>query len=246
MRRAITISTAILYASLAFSVVAGDGTLIVKTRPEGIEVWLDDKYIGDSPIMNKKLKPGRYSLKLIDPIQHTSTTEEVFIQADQITEIEKSIKAKFGSLAVTSEPEGAEVSIATSLGKTPVTNDFMNPGKYRIEIKHPNSSYTSATEDIVIPRGEKVTISKSLEKKSPFNTLALIRLGLGAGAIASYFWAIAENGNSGKHQGSADNLTDPATKEDAQNKADKARNKVIFGSILGTVCVIGFEIVAFF
>jgi hypothetical protein len=223
----LTIITVVLSTA---SVIFGeaDGVLTVKTDPEGIKIWLDDKYIGDSPLLDKKLKPGRYSLKLVDPVQQTSSVEEVFIQAGETTVIEKTVKSNYGSLKITSEPEGADVYISTALGKTPLSNDFMIPGKYRLEIKHPGKSYEAFMSDIVIPRGEMVSVNKSLEKKAILNSKAVWRLIFGAGAIGGYVVALVERGdpNFGGSNGSV-------TGE-------------ILGIVLGSLCVVGFEIVGFF
>ena len=205
-----------------------DGVLTVKTDPEGIKIWLDDKYIGDSPLMDKKLKPGRYSLKLVDPVQQTSSVEEVFIQSGETTVIEKTVKSNYGSLKITTDPEGAEVSILTGLGQTPLSNDFMIPGKYRLEIKHPGKDYEKLVSDIVIPRGEIVSINKALEMKKPHYGKAVARLALGAGAIGGFVWAIVERGDS-NWGGSNGSVTGE-----------------VLGIVLGSLCVVGFEIVAFF
>jgi hypothetical protein len=205
-----------------------DGVLTVKTDPEGIKIWLDDKYIGDAPLIDKKLKPGRYSLKLVDPVQQTSSVEEVFIQSGETTVIEKTVKSNYGSLKVISDPEGAEVSISTTLGKTPLSNDFMIPGKYRLEIKHPAASYKKFISDIVVPRGEIVTVNKALEKKNALDAKAMWRLGLGAGALGGFIMAVVErsDANYGGSNGSV--------------------NGMWIGIVLGSLCVVGFEIVGFF
>jgi hypothetical protein len=222
---------------------AGDeGSVTVKTDPEGIEVWIDGKYLGDSPIAGKMLKAGRYTIKLVDPIQHTSLSEEVLVQSGKDVILEKTMKGKFGGLKVDSDPEGAQVSLLTSLGKTPLSNDFMNPGKYRIEIRHPRKRYAVVSEDIVIPRGETVTLNKTLEKTSPFNMKALVRLGLGAGAVASFVWAIVEQGNYKDAKARDDFTNDPKADDDAHSAAVQR----VFGIVLGSACVVGFEIVAFF
>ena len=204
-----------------------DGILTVKTQPEGIKVWLDDKYIGDSPIMDKKLKPGRYSLKLVDPVQQTSSMEEVFIQPGETTVIEKTVKSNYGTLKVSTDPDGADVFILTDLGKSPVSNDFMIPGKYRLEIKHPGN-YEKVTTDVVVPRGETVNISKTLEEKSALNGKAIARLCLGAVAIAGFAMAIAERDDH-NYGGTNGTVTGRA-----------------LGITAGILCVVGFEIVAFF
>jgi hypothetical protein len=206
-----------------------EGALTVKTDPDGIEVWLDDKYIGDSPIMAKKLKAGRYSLKLVDPVQHTSTVEEVFIQAGEQTMIEKTVKSRYGSLKVTSDPEGADVSILTSLGKTPVSNDFIIPGKYRLEIKHQNKSYEKTVDDVVVSKGETVTLNKTLPKKNALDNKALLRLGFGALAVGGLVLTVAES-------------FDP----NYNGPNNGCKNGQIIGLVAGALCVVGFEIVAFF
>jgi hypothetical protein len=205
-----------------------DGSLTVKTDPDGIEVWLDDKYIGDSPILDKKLKAGRYALKLVDPVQHTSTVEDVFIQAGELTMVEKTIKSRYGSLKINSDPEGADVYVLTSLGKTPVSNDFIIPGKYRLEIKHENKSYDKVVDDIVVPKGETVVLNKTLPKKNALDNKALLRLAFGAGAIGGFVWAIVER-------------SDPNWRG-----ANGSVTGEILGITLGSLCVVGFEIVAFF
>ena len=230
---------------------ADTGLLTVKSTPEGIEVWLEDKYIGDTPIIEKKLKPGRYSIKLVDPIRHTSIKEEVFVQAGDVTYLEKTMKTKYGTLQISTEPAGADIYLSTPLGKSPLSNEFMNPGKYRLEIRHPNPAYQGATEDIIIPRGETVTLNKTLEVNNPFDKKALVRLGLGAGAIASFVWAIVEQGNYGKFNERIkmdleyNFLTDDDRSADKDERS-KAAVKRTLGIIFGSVCVVGFEIVAFF
>jgi hypothetical protein len=225
-----TILTAVICVFFRTSLFAeSEGAITVKTDPDGIEVWLDDKYIGDSPIMAKKLKAGRYSLKLVDPVQHTSTVEEVFIQADEQAVIEKTIKSRYGSLKLTSDPEGADVYILTSLGKTPVSNDFIIPGKYRLEIKHQSKSYEKITEDVVVSKGETVTLNKTLPKKNALDNKALLRLALGAGAVGGLVWTVVESYDT--------NFKSPS---------NGSRNGQILGLVAGSLCVIGFEIVAFF
>jgi hypothetical protein len=179
--------------------------------------------------MAKKLKAGRYSLKLVDPVQHSSTVEEVFIQAGEQTLIEKTVKSRYGSLKVTSDPEGADVSVLTSLGKTPVSNDFIIPGKYRLEIKHQNKSYEKTVDDVVVSKGETVTLNKTLPKKNALDNKALLRLGFGVLAVGGLVLTVAES-------------VDP----NYNSPNNGCKNGQIIGLVAGALCVVGFEIVAFF
>jgi len=239
------VSSAFLLLVLPLSIsVCGDGFLTVRTDPDGIEVWLDDNFVGDSPVIDKKLKSGRYSLKLVDPIQHSSTVEEVFIQDNENTVIEKTIKSKFGSLKVTSVPEGAQVSIATELGTTPVSNDFMNPGKYRVEIRHPDSKFTPVTEEVVIPRGESVSLSKTLEQQKSWDKKDTWRILLGLGTAGGYVWGIVQHGNYKKFREQLNCFPDDP--DDISGKKRGALAQSVIGIVAGSLCLVGLEIVAFF
>ncbi|NLW30432.1 MAG: PEGA domain-containing protein [Fibrobacter sp.] len=227
-----------------FKIAFADGSLTVHTVPEGIEVWLDNMFIGNSPINNKKLKPGQYTLKLVDPVQRSSTEEDVFIQDNETTVIEKTIKSNFGTLKITSDPEGAEVYVSTELGKTPLSNEFMNPGKYRLEIRHPNTKYHPISEDLVIPKGEMVSIAKELEKEKTFGKKDMFRLILGAGTAVGFIFGAIEYGLYKQYNEQAGF---PVADSDKLRKdADKSKFLSILGIIGGSLCLTGLEIVAFF
>jgi hypothetical protein len=228
LRKWFSMAVILICAALRMSVFAeAEGTLNVKTDPDGIEVWLDDKYIGDSPVIDKKLKAGRYSLKLVDPIQHTSSVEEVFIQANEQTVVEKTMKSRFGSLKVTSDPEGADVAILTSLGKTPVSNDFIIPGKYRLEISRQGCKPT--VSDVVVPKGEVASVQKSLEKINVLDTKGMAKIALGIGALGGIVWALVETNDPNFH-----------------SYSNGAHTGCILGGSLAALFVITLDIVAFF
>ncbi|MBN2188561.1 MAG: PEGA domain-containing protein [Chitinispirillaceae bacterium] len=223
-------------AGICASVFA-EGTLTVKTDPQGIEVWLGDKFIGQSPVIDKKIRAGRYTLKLVDPAQHTSSSEEILVQDGQPTVVERSIASKFGSLKITSSPQGADVYIATELGKTPVANDFMNPGRYRIEIRPANSWYQTAVTEVSIPKGETVFIDQKLHGKPLLTVRNILSLALMAGAAGGFTWGIIENGHYEKYM---------AGGAPSSSSADGARLGGTLGIILGASCLIGLEIVTLF
>jgi hypothetical protein len=126
----------------------------------------------------------------------------------------------------------------------------MNPGKYRIEIKHPKKSYLPVVEEVTIPAGKKVELTNTLAKQSPFDTKAVVRLLLGVGAIGGFVWAIVEQGNHEEFETQADDLQewtpDDPEIEKNRDKAKSAGVRRTIGIILGSACVVGFEIVAFF
>jgi len=233
--RLFSVKTVVCVLSIA-GLVFAEGILTVKTEPEGIEVWLGDKFIGQSPVIEKKIKAGRYTLKLVDPTQHTSTSEVLLIQDGEPTVVERTIASKFGCLKVVSSPEGADVYIATELGKTPVSNEFMNPGRYRIEIRAPNSWYQTAVSEVTIPKGETVFIDKKLGMGPFFTKKNIVSLALMAGTAGGFIWGLIENGHYEKYKRDGHQASE----------VDGAKLGRTLGIVVGSSCLIGLEIVALF
>lgn len=215
---------------------SAEGTLTVRTDPEGIEVWLGDKFLGQSPIVEKKVKAGRYELKLVDPARHTSVSEDVLIEENQPVVLDRTITSKFGSLKVTTIPEGAEVAIATELGKTPLSNDFMNPGRYRLEIRSPDSRHLSTVTEVSITGGGVATVNQKLKTRSFFTTRTIVSLCLTAGTAGGWIWGLCEQGLYRMY----------SAEGGPQSKIDNAALGRTLGIIVGSVCLIGLQIVVFF
>jgi hypothetical protein len=224
---------------LISAVVAEDGMLTVTTDPEGVEVWLGENYIGNSPITAKKVPVGRYTIKLIDPVMRISQTEQVMITANATVVIEKKLKPKFGTLRINSVPEDAEVYMTMPLGKTPLVNEFINPGKYILEIRHPNKLYKPSSENVTISEGVVNTVLDTLETvqvPKVNNKKIIARLALGGLAAAGFSFAIIKERDKQLH------LKDG----NSGNDAGKARTQEVLGITVGALSIIGFEIIAFF
>ncbi len=212
-----------------------DGLITVITEPTGVEVWLGNRFIGNSPVKEKIVAPGKYEIRLIDPVQKITATEEVLIVEGRTVIVEKKMVPGFGSLQVKSVPEDATVYLTVPLGKTPLNSEFVIPGKYQLEIRHHDSIYKNSERQVVVSEGETVEVLDTLEKRKIFDKKALIRLGLGAGSAAAFICAIVENGNNHRYKDRG-----------WLNKAHKARIRRNLGIVGGGVCVVVFEIVAFF
>lgn len=227
------------------SVASGveEGRLTVTTDPDGIEIWLGDNFIGNSPVTDKKVPVGRYMLKLIDPVQRISQEEQVMITSSTPVIIEKKMKPKFGTIKVTSIPEDADVYFMMPLGKTPLTNEFINPGKYVMEVRPANKKFHPSISDIVVTAGSTRLVADTLVREKILSNKAVLRLALGAGAVAGFVWAIIEQGEYQKFTDR--HSTDPADRN-AVSKSQSAGLYRNLGIIGGSLCVIGFEIVAFF
>ncbi len=228
----------ILFFGNSTIMAAAFGQITIITEPSGVEVWLGGRYIGNSPVREKLIPSGKHELKLIDPFQKISVTEEVMVEDGKEVIIEKKIKPKYGTLKVESVPDMAEVYLTVPLGKTPLKSEFIIPGKYQLEIRSTDRLYKVSERQVVVFEGETSELSDTLSKvnkKFELNKKAFVRIGLGVGAVAGFIWAVIENGDNNFYE--AEGLPD---------KAQAAGIRRNIGLIGGAVCVVAFEIVAFF
>ncbi len=222
------------------SVWAG-GRLTVITDPQGVEVWVGENFMGNSPLSERLIEPGRYVVKLIDPVQRTSHEEQVLIIEGQAVTIDRKMSRRFGTLNVSTNPSNAQVYLTVPLGTTPLTNEFIIPGQYLIEIRHPDEIFQKLQKSVVVREGTVVAISDTLQSNRPdfrelfLNPKVLSRVALGAGASAGLIWAVVENGNNQQYLHRFEN-----------EKAKQARIYRNTGVVVGLLCMAGFQVVAFF
>ena len=217
------------------------GRLTVTTDPQGVEVWLGENFIGNSPVTERLIEPGRHTVKLIDPIHRTSHQEQVLIIDGQTVTVDKKMTRRYGALNIFTYPSNAEVYLTVPLGRSPLTNEFIIPGQYLLEIRHPEKNYKELQKSVVVRQGSVVQIRDTLQSAAPdfrerfLNVKTLTRIGLGAGASAGLIWAVIENGSNQIYLNQLD-----------KNKAKRARIHRNIGVIGGLLCVVGFQVVAFF
>jgi len=100
---------------------------------------------------------------------------------------------QYARLRVDSDPPGADVVIVAELGKTPLVNEFIVPGMYKIELRH-ESGYLTAVEELTLRADQQAVVSQRLKKPPIFTKHRQIQLALGAGAIACFAYAVYEQG----------------------------------------------------
>jgi hypothetical protein len=99
----------------------------------------------------------------------------------------------YARLRVDSDPPGADVVIVAELGKTPLVNEFIVPGMYKIELRR-ESGYLPAAEELTLRADQQAVVSLRLKKPPLFTKHRQIQLAMGAGAIAGFACAVYEQG----------------------------------------------------
>lgn len=124
--------------------------LVIKSSPEGADVFIDDKFRGKTPF-NGRFKSGDHTYRLTKSKYHP-TAGKIEIMADEgRKELNLNLKPNYGGLYLTSEPEsGMEIFLdGESTGKkTPTSLNKIQSGEYTISLK--NNWYQPISRKVTI------------------------------------------------------------------------------------------------
>lgn len=122
------------------------GKLVITSEPSEAKVYIDDKFVGITPLTHDK-PVGKYKLVLKKEGFRDHVGEAVLV-ADEVLEINVTLKEKTGILDILTNPPGAEVHINdVYYGETPLKKE-LKPGPYELTLK--KSKYRTLTETIVV------------------------------------------------------------------------------------------------
>ncbi len=150
--------------------VAGNETkkdvpVSISSNPTSAKVYIDDKYVGDTPIDNSKLPIGTHALKLTKDGYNDYTQTFTLASSDTSKAIPVTLTKtttqpneqpantpKTGTLSVTSSPTGAKVYINDNYkGITPL-NLNLNSGGYNLKLS--KDGYMDCKTSFSISQGE--------------------------------------------------------------------------------------------
>ena len=129
------------------------GFLKVSTSPQGASITINGKNYGLSP-SQIRLEQGNYSLFIDHPHFH-HIKEEVFIQKDATSEVNKIMVRSRRKVHIQTKPEGAAIELSGKyLGISPIETTIPTGEKLNLLIQHPEAEiYQSSIE---VGKGEDV------------------------------------------------------------------------------------------
>ncbi|MCB1138431.1 MAG: PEGA domain-containing protein [Leptospiraceae bacterium] len=111
----------------------GSGRIQVSSAKAGALVFLDDVYIGKTPL-NENVAPGKYELR-VSHEQCQDHSQSIDLQGEQSFSVDCKPAGGEATLVVESNPPGASVFLnLTFLGKTPLKVENLKEGTHRIRI----------------------------------------------------------------------------------------------------------------
>ncbi len=132
------------------------GLVSIDSDPTGSIVLVDDVQVGVTPYSGR-LDPGSYKLRLMSPMYY-DTTETIAIAVGKSLARSYKLKARFGTLEVSSDPPGATVTVDGQVwGTTPLVKDRLRSGAYTLTLSM--VGYDPQTN--LIPLVERETVRRS-------------------------------------------------------------------------------------
>jgi HEAT repeat protein len=137
--------------------------LTLQSSPEKATIFIDDKYVGLTPLTVKELTPGHHFVKLTkrDHLPWTKLVELLY--AEEKLDAKLALKPK-GGLIVTSEPAGADVYIDGEYeGKTPLEKKNMDANPYSIRVE--KEQFVPWEAEVEVRAGEQCKTEAKLKSK---------------------------------------------------------------------------------
>ena len=147
----VAIATAGVFAVRSYARVPPTGVLVVNTNPEGVEVAIDGKKRGATPI-TLELPPGDHKLELSSGDQSRMIPVKITTggHSSQFVELPK-VTPDVGQLNVRTDPPGATVTVdGQRRGVSPLVIDGLTPGVHSVGLQN---ALSSVTEQVTVQAG---------------------------------------------------------------------------------------------
>lgn len=153
---------------------APPATLVVRTVPDGVEVRLGNRTLGQTPLEIADLAPGTYDLTLRHPLYETVELAQQEFASGISTLVEHTLVQATGGLRILTSPPGAWIEFAGErlAEVTPTTLEGLPAGP--IELFLGAEGYRQAVVQADVPRGSAGTLDFTLEPSISYGTLTLV------------------------------------------------------------------------
>jgi PEGA domain-containing protein len=152
----VAIVTAGVFAIKSYARVPPTGELVVNTNPDGVQVFIDGKKHGTTPI-TLQLPTGDHKLELTLGDQTRAIPVKITTggHVAQFVELPK-VAAVVGQLSVRTDPPGATVTVdGQRRGVSPLVVDDLAPGEHSVGLQN---ALSSVTERVTVQAGTTASL----------------------------------------------------------------------------------------
>ena len=149
--------------SVRVQLIPKPGSMNIYSEPDGAKIFLDNTYVGVTPISLKKVAEGEHEIRLLK-INFKPWTRKVMVRSFQPTDVKTTLEVSPGMITVNSDPDGAEIYLKGKfVARTPYTLSNIEPGEVVLRVgKAGFEEWTTST--FVKPNGHEVLDVKLKEK----------------------------------------------------------------------------------
>ena len=139
------------------------GWIVINSEPSGATVYINDEFVGNTPLTNYKQAYGTYTYRLEHPNYHSSTGT-IELNSGK-TEKTVELKPAFGAIAITSNVSGAKVLLdGKATNKvTPCTLEEVPSGQHNVQVQ--KDKYSPRQQSVVVEDGHTAQLSVSLDAR---------------------------------------------------------------------------------
>ena len=139
------------------------GWIILESEPSGASVYINDEFVGKTPLNNYKQSYGTYQYRLESPNYHPATGT-IELNAGRF-EQRIALKPAFGSISVKANVAGAKILLdGKPTGKnSPATLTEIPSGSHTITLQ--SDKYAPHQQNVVVEDGQTANISMSLDAR---------------------------------------------------------------------------------
>lgn len=150
------VATAGTFAMKSYARVPPTGELVVNTNPDGVEVFIDGKKSGSTPV-TLQLPTGDHKLELRLGDQTRAIPLKITAggHVSQFVEL-PTVVASLGQLSVRTDPPGATVTVdGQRRGVSPLVVEDLAPGEHAVGLQN---ALTSVTERVTVQAGATASL----------------------------------------------------------------------------------------
>jgi formylglycine-generating enzyme required for sulfatase activity/serine/threonine protein kinase len=148
-------------ASLKAKLVSSFGTLKVTTDPPGAEIYLDGNKAGPSPVVIDWVMKGDHTVTAKLP-EYDDLTQSVTIQPSKQKHTQLKLISTYGSLQITSTPNGANVFLnGKKIGTSPLFLEKVKKGSHQVSAQ--KECHAESTKQVSIASEKMSAISMALQ-----------------------------------------------------------------------------------
>ena len=139
------------------------GWIILESEPSGASVYINNEFVGNTPLNNYKQSYGTYQYRLESPNYHPATGT-IELNAGRF-EQRIALKPAFGSISVKANVTGARILLDGKLtGKnSPATLTEIPSGSHIITLQ--SDKYAPQQQNVVVEDGQTADVSMSLDAR---------------------------------------------------------------------------------